>query len=133
MLFWIFVILLVVGTIVTVITDAGIYHEVLYGVFGVVPLFFGIFGFIVTGFILIFNHAGKNGEIAYWEAKREMLVYQLENDIYENDNDLGKRDLMEDIVEYNTSLARKQANQDDFWIGIFVPDIYDQFEFIELE
>lgn len=132
MLFWIFVILLVVGIILAILDEQCLLNELGENL-GVIAIVVGVVGLIATGLILIFNHAGKNGEIAYWEAKREMLVYQLENNIYENDNDLGKRDLMEDIVEYNTSLARKQANQDDFWIGIFVPDIYDQFEFIELE
>ena len=132
MLFWIFVILLVVGIILFILNEHWLFSDLVESL-GLNAIVAGIFGLMVTGLILIFNHAGKNGEIAYWETKREMLVYQLENNIYENDNDLGKRDLMEDIVEYNTSLARKQANQDDFWIGIFVPDIYDQFEFIELE
>lgn len=132
MLFWIFVILLVVGIVLVILDEHWMLSQFVEDL-GLVAIVAGVVGFIITGLILIFNHAGKNGEIAYWETKREMLVYQLENDIYENDNDLGKRDLMEDIVEYNTSLARRQANQNDFWIGIFVPDIYDQFEFIELE
>lgn len=132
MLFWIFVILMVVGIILAIADEHWLFSDLVEGL-GLIAIVGGVAGFALTGLLLIFNHVGKNGEIAYWETKREMLVYQLENDIYENDNDLGKRDLMEDIVEYNTSLARKQANQDDFWIGIFVPDIYDQFEFIELE
>ena len=40
---------------------------------------------------------------------------------------------MEDIREWNEDLSAKQANQNDFWIGIFIPDIYDQFEYIELK
>ena len=71
--------------------------------------------------------------VAENQMRYEMLVYQYENDIYDNDNDLGKRDLMEDIQKWNEDLAYNRKAQDDFWVGIFYPNVYDQFEFIELK
>ena len=78
------------------------------------------------------TNVGIEGEIAAYNARYESLVYQLENDIYDNDNDIGKRDLIVDIERWNADLAKGKADQDDLWIGIFVPNIYDEFEFIEL-
>ena len=40
--------------------------------------------------------------------------------------------LMEDIEEWNTDLAYHKQIQRNFWVGIFYPNIYDDFEFIEL-
>lgn len=37
----------------------------------------------------------------------------------------------DEIREWNEDLAWYKANQNDFWIGVFIPDIFDQFEFIE--
>lgn len=126
MLFWIFVI--ITAALVTwAIIDDG-YLE------------FPIFGSIISGvitlvmlFVIIGCHAGVEGEVAAYEQRYEALVYQYENDIYDNDNDLGKRELIKDIQSWNEDLAEGKENQDDFWIGIFYPNIYDQFEFIDLK
>lgn len=104
-------------------------------VFGIsfMGLIIGILSTLVMLVVLACNHIGIDGKIASFNARYDSLVYQYENDIYDNDNDLGKRDLMEDIECWNRDLAYRKENQDDFWIGIFYPNIYDQFEFIELE
>ena len=126
MLFWIFVILTVIGVIVICKFD-----EIDF--IGPIMTATGIFGFLVALIVLIANYAGIDGKVERLQTRYETLVYQYENDIYDNDNDLGKRDLMEDIRAWNEDLSAKQANQNDFWIGIFIPDIYDQFEYIELK
>lgn len=95
-----------------------------------------IIGFIVAIIMLIVivvENTNVDAYVAENQMRYEMLVYQYENDIYDNDNDLGKRDLMEDIQEWNEDLAYYREAQDDFWVGIFHPNVYDQFEFIELK
>lgn len=96
----------------------------------------GAFSFVVAAIMLIFviaNNVGPDAKIAKYQARYDSLVYQYENDIYDNDNDLGKRDLMEDIEEWNTDLAYHKQIQRNFWVGIFYPNIYDYFDFIELQ
>lgn len=82
---------------------------------------------------IVVRNTNVDAYVAENQMRYEMLVYQYENDIYDNDNDLGKRDLMEDIQEWNEDLAYYREAQDDFWVGIFYPNVYDQFEFIELK
>ena len=88
---------------------------------------------IVMLVVIIVKNTNVDAYVAENQMRYEMLVYQYENDIYDNDNDLGKRDLMEDIQEWNEDLAYYRKAQDDFWVGIFHPNVYDQFEFIELK
>ena len=124
MLFWTFVIIIIAGFVLFTydLENLGIAISVI-----------GIFGIIASVVILAINYIGIDGYIAQMNTRYETLVYQYENDIYDNDNDLGKRELMEDIQRWNEDLAANQKNQHDFWIGIYIPDIYDQFEFIELK
>lgn len=89
--------------------------------------------FMVMIIAIFVQHTGVNGEIAKNQAIYESLVYQAENDLYENDNDLGKKELANQIQEYNGNIAKGQALQHDFWVGIFYPNIYDQFETIPMD
>lgn len=83
--------------------------------------------------VAIVNNVGYNGFVAQNQAIYDSLVYQLENDLYDNDNDLGKKELYNQIQEWNKDLSEGKAMTHDPWLGIFWIDAYDEFEFIELE
>ena len=83
--------------------------------------------------ILIVNNISIRVNVPAMRAQYESLVYQYENNLYENDNDVGKKELMKEIQEWNEDLANGKTYQRDFWVGIFVPNVYDEFDFIEVE
>ena len=130
MLFWLVVLSIVVCL------GLAVYLEKRFCDYSGPFLVIAIIGFIVSIIMLvviIVDNTNVDAYVAENQMRYEMLVYQYENDIYANDNDLGKRDLMEDIQEWNEDLAYYRKAQDDFWVGIFYPNVYDQFEFIELK
>lgn len=130
MLFWLVVLSVVVCL------GLAVYLEKRFCNYSGPFLVIAIIGFIVAIIMLmviIVENTNVDAYIAENQMRYDMLVYQYENDIYDNDNDLGKRDLMEDIQEWNEDLAYYREAQDDFWVGIFHPNVYDQFEFIELK
>ena len=93
-------------------------------ILGIVVLSMSIF--------IIGTHMDVKANIAANEQIYASLVYQYENDIYDNDDDVvGKKQLYDQIQEWNKDLAGYKAKEKDFWLGIFYPNIYDQFEFIE--
>ena len=124
MLFWAFVIIVIAGFVLFTFDLEN---------FGITISVIGIFGIIASIVVLAINYIGIDGYIARMNTRYETLVYQYENDIYDNDNDLGKRELMADIQNWNENLSSRRENQHDFWIGIYIPNIYDQFEYIELK
>ena len=83
--------------------------------------------------LVVILNVGTAGKIASYESTYEVIVYQIENNIYDNDNDIGKESLYNQIQDWNAEIARGKAMQHDIWVGVFVPNIYDQFELIELE
>lgn len=84
----------------------------------------------IAGFCVKIN---TDATIARSEQVYESLVYQLENDIYENDNDLGKKELYDAIQSWNADLAEGRVMQDNVWVGMLYTNMYDQFEFIDLD
>ena len=139
MLFWLFVIMIFVGVAASIFGDntrGWVYDHDLEEVFVGIGCGLAVIGVIISlimVLVIAVKHVGPDATIAKYEQRYESLVYQYENDIYDNDNDLGKRELMTDIEKWNTDLAYKKEIQRNFWVGIFYMDIYDQFEFIELE
>lgn len=130
MLFWVFVAVLIAGIVCIVIYDKTMVDDwCLY--LGVASAFLGGLFTVISLIVIILSHTCVDGQIAQSQARYESLIYQYENDIYDNDNDLGKKELMDEIREWNEDLAYYQEIRDDFWVGIYYPNIFDQFEFIE--
>jgi hypothetical protein len=129
MLFFVFIAILVASL---VIFDKAVDSDLIAGSCAVLAVL-AIVAVIGSLVIMGVNYINVDGYVDRMNVRYDTLVYQYENDIYDNDNDLGKRELMKDIQSWNESLAANRERQDDFWIGIYTPNIYDQFEFIQLE
>lgn len=106
----------------------------LFGVLGGVLIVVSIIALVIEGICFLETNTCIPAKVESNRVRRESLVYQLENDIYDNDNDLGKKELYSEIQDWNEDLAYGKAMKDNFWLGIFYPnELYDEFEFIELE
>jgi hypothetical protein len=77
-------------------------------------------------------HLGNDGYVASMHQRYDALVYQAENHLYDDDIHVSKKELADQIISWNEDLAQEKINQKDLWIGIFVPDIFDEFEFIDI-
>ena len=129
LLFIIFVLITVGGIVWHFIAEDEWMDEFMPGLITAI----GVTAVVISIIVILFVYAHVPGTVAANEEIYDSLVYQYEHDLYENDNDVGKRELIVDIQNWNKDLARNRVLQSNRLTGIFIPDIYDQFEFIELE
>lgn len=86
----------------------------------------GLLAIVVAGLIAIVVNFNANGTMARYKQKYESITYQIENSV-------GQKEVYEEVQEWNECIAEGKAMQDDYWFGVFYPDIYDEFELIEVE
>ena len=88
---------------------------------------------VVCSIVSICIYSSADATAAEYNAERQSLIYQLENNLYDNDNDLGKKDLYDQITEYNKDVVSGRELHDKFLTACFYPDIYDDLELIEFD
>lgn len=125
MLFWLFLILTVIGFITYMIYDSDA---------SVLVLIIGVVGTVISMAIFAANYLGLEGTIAEYKEHYNTIMFEVENKLYDDDvTTVSQRELVKEIQHWNCYLAKRKAIQHNFWIGIYIPDIYDDFEFIPLD
>ena len=135
MLFFIFITILVIGVVFYNLSN---WSKLEYGlrknfeIIGIIGLAIGILTVSVSIIIFLLCYIPAQADLESYEVERASLVYQYENDFYNNDNDIGKRELMSEIQKYNQDLVRHKRLQRNFWVGIYYPNIYDKLKPIDI-
>lgn len=132
MILWISIFVTVVCLVIFIISSNK--YDGAWDAICVISLVFSIIAFAsstVLGGISIIARTGADAYLASMQEKRNALVYQLENDIYDNDNDLGKKELYSEITEYNCDVAEGKIKQNNIWVRNLYCNVYDELELIE--
>ena len=88
---------------------------------------------IIMTIVILIQSWNAPGFVASSHQRYDSLTHQVESGMYNNDNEYGKKELANQVQEWNEDLAKGKALQKDFWVGIFYPNVYDEFEFIPLD
>ena len=89
----------------------------------------------ISSIALLVSYSTAGGERAMLEAEYATLCWEVENQVYNDGGDdvVGKKELYNQVREWNKDLARNQYYEKNFWVGIFYPDIYGDLKLIELK
>ena len=132
MVLWISIFVTVICFVIFIVSSNK--YDGAWAAISAISLVFAITAFVLSiglGGVSIIARAGADAYLASMQEKRSALVYQLENDIYDNDNDLGKKELYSEITEYNCDVAEGKIKQDNIWVYNLYCNIYDELELIE--
>ena len=90
--------------------------------------------FALSGISAIICNVDVEATIAKKYQTYEALTYQVEhfNELYENSAANDKKELMDDIKEWNENIASGRISHNNKWINWFSPIDYNQFEYIEM-
>jgi hypothetical protein len=91
--------------------------------------------FLIMSCCVVSATINQKPTFASLEAERGCLVYELENNLYNDGGDdvVGKKELYTQIRDFNKNLAYNKAKNENPWIGIFYSDSYSLIEPIPLE
>lgn len=138
MLFWLCIIVGIISIILLTIYESVYFkHDIIESLVLVSGVFLGVISALVLIFSLVafcINYTGINGDIAEYKEHYNTLVFEVENNLYKDDvTTVSRHELVKEVQKWNCDLAKRKENQRDFWIGIYIPNIYDDFEFIPLD
>lgn len=91
---------------------------------------------IVCGIMLICicdAHAGVEGKRLQMQETYKALNFKAQSECARDEFGLLNKEIIDEIQSWNEDIVYKKVMQDNFWVGIFYADIYDTLETIDLE
>ena len=126
MLFWLFIILFIIGIILY-----KIFEFEFLGDFGYAIIIISGLSIIISLFLIIGQYTTMN---AYLEKTREQykaITYKIESDSCRDEFGLLNKEVIDEIQEWNKDVRFYHNIQDNFWLGIYYPNVFDEFETID--
>ena len=134
MLFWITLIVILVGIGLAIYGNMNWWNsgEGIWFAVMLITITAGIVAIVMLCCIISAN-VGADAQIESHKARYEALIYKIESDAYRDEFGVVNKSVIDEIQDWNEDLAYNKEIQDDFWLGIFYPNIYDDFETIDYE
>ena len=145
MLFWLCLVILIIGIGLIV---AGCINwnykknklfNFLYNNDEILKLIGGIITFI-SGFVIAIMlvvlpcmYIGIDARVEQLKENYKAITYKVESGACRDEFGLLNKEVIDEIQSWNKSVIYNQKMQNDFWVGIFYPDVYDQFKTIDYE
>ena len=90
-------------------------------------------GIIMVIMIIFFacDYIGANAEVEKTKEQYNAITYKVESGACRDEFGLLNKEVIDEIQDWNETITYYKNIQKDFWVGIFIPNVYDQFEIID--
>ena len=88
---------------------------------------------IVCSIIMLVNYIQVDSFIATNTEIYNSLIYKMESTTCRDEFGFLNKEVIDEVQEWNQDVKYIQAAQDDFWVGIFHPNVFDEFKTIDYE
>lgn len=129
MIFWICVLVLVVAIVLCVIGNMNCMDGLEIGG-GVTAFIMGI-AVVIMCICLCFEYSAVDANIARNEEAYKAITYKVESGACRDELGLLSKEVIDEVQTWNKNVIYNQKIQDNFWVGIFYPNIYDQLKTID--
>lgn len=89
--------------------------------------------FFTMAIVMCCNYIGSDTDMAINQETYKSLVYKAEAEAIRDEFGIVNKEYIDEIQNWNTDIVKYQTLTHNFWVGIFYPDWYDEFETIDLE
>lgn len=128
MLFWSFIILFVVGIILY-----KVFEFEFLGNFGCFISIISGLAVIISLFLIIGEYTTMDSYLEKTREQYKAITYKIESDACRDEFGLLNKEVIDEIQEWNKDVRFYQNIQDNFWLGIYYPNVFDEFETIDYE
>ena len=100
---------------------------------GGITTFISGFVMIIMITILCCMYIGIDARVEQSKETFDAITYKVESGACRDEFGLLNKEVIDEIQSWNESIIYNQKMQNDFWVGVFYPNVYDQFETIDYE
>lgn len=142
MWFWLFVIILVIGVALIVVGNANwdykkhifLYHyDNDFKAAGWIMSIISGFVALIMLICIIISHTNVEAELEKNREIYDALTYKMESTTCRDEFGFLSKEVIDEVQEWNKDVRYYQSAQDDLWVGIFYPNVYDEFVTIDYE
>lgn len=99
---------------------------------GIITVIAGII-MVIMLCILPYMYIGVDAQVEKSKEIYNAITYKVESGACRDEFGLLNKEVIDEIQSWNESIIYNQKIQRNFWVGIFYPNVYDQFETIDYE